>query len=210
MFTGSEDKTITHKVRFSFHITETQPSVEGREGLPAEDGDITVGLYGKAAPKAVENFMAYCVPPELVLESGAVEKRPSLAKAQLWRMEPGVSVEVGRIKGLQVVPFAGSTALKYDSFLTPVKPVGEGNALLHDQRGLLTRRPLNVGPAFEITLAEAPQLDNSGAEVFGVVLEDASGFLAKVQGIPMYTDRAAEESGKVADALFTAQKKVCF
>mmetsp|Transcript_16724 Transcript_16724/g.28529 ORF Transcript_16724/g.28529 Transcript_16724/m.28529 type:complete len:302 (+) Transcript_16724:1257-2162(+) len=206
--TGSTDRTITSKLRFTFHIAETQASVEGRAGLGAEDGELVIGLYGKAAPKAVENFLRFCVPPEILLDNGDVEKKPSLVKAQMWRMEPGVSVEVGRIKGLQVVPFAGSTALKYDNWLTPVTTVAEGNGLLHDRRGLLTRRPLNVGPAFEITLAEAPQLDRTAAEVFGVVLKDDGSFLEKVEQIPLYSNRAAESSGAFAGALFQAQKKV--
>ncbi len=202
---------ITHRVKMQLRIAEVLTAVQGREGLPAEDGVIEVGLYGKASPEIVNTFLSYCVPSEVLNEAtGEIERQPSLSQAQFWRMEPGVEVEAGKIRGLNEVSFGGTTALEFGKRIYPTGRLTAtelerlSKALSHDKRGLLTRSASMVGPEFAVTLAEAPQLDGTSA-VFGRVLEGEA-FLDKVEGIQVYTYGAAEESGPIADKIFRAQK----
>ena len=214
---ATPDLTITHKVLFKLRIAETQAAVEGREGSPAEDGVLVFGLYGNAAPKTVANFLSYCGPAEVENP----DSRPSYDKAQFFRAEPGVLLEAGNIKGLKEVTVGGSPYLEYAGrVLKPANPRGadgdafwgrgkveEASGISHATRGLLTRRRTDYGPSFEVTLAEATQLDGSGAVVFGRVLDDGEGFLGRIEAVPTYSYKAAEASGSFVGALFDAQKR---
>lgn len=98
------------------------------------------GLYGKAAPQIVENFLRYCAPsdtavqgwgkPDLNLPArgggGGSEDQgaapPKLDKGQLWRLEPGVLLEGGKIRGLKEVwahAFGAFTTLSH--LVNPLK-----------------------------------------------------------------------------------------
>lgn len=208
------DAVITDRVRIGFHLAETQSSVEGRPGLPPEDMAVVVGLYGKEAPKTVANFLKYCRPSRAINEYGEEEIRPGgLVKTLAFRLEPGVSVEIGRPKSSAPTKLSRADQAFLDagpsSSRSPPPEVNE--ARTHNVRGLLTHRPTNLGPNFEVLLAPAPTLDEPGkGAVFGEVLfSEGQGreLLAALEEAPVYSYNAAEGSGAVADAVFQAQKK---
>lgn len=97
------------------------------------------GLYGEAAPQIVDNFMRYCASPttdaatvsgasswgkpdlnlpsrngvtgiELSQDDNQGVVQPRLDKGQVWRLEPGVLLEGGKIKGLKEVHWNGDAA----------------------------------------------------------------------------------------------------
>lgn len=55
-------------------------------------------------------------------------------------------------------------------------------------------------------MAPAPQLDGSSV-VFGRVIDGGDQILEKIEGIPVYTYKAADASGSVAGEIFAAQKQ---
>ena len=183
---------ITHHISLKLRIAPTSAAVQGRDELPAEEGVLQLGLYGNAAPETVQNFLRYCVPSEILNEAtGEFERQPSLSMAQFWRMEPGVIVEAGKLRGLSEVTVGSTSALEFGKRLYPTGRLSSDELdavtkarISHDRRGLLTRSSTMSGPDFGITLAAAPQLDGTAA-VFGRVLSGGD-FLDRVEGISMY------------------------
>jgi len=80
------------------------------------------------------------------------------------------------------------------------------NDLKHSQRGLLTRRILNAGPEFGVTLAAAPSLDGSW-EVIGE-LQQGGELLHLIEELPFITGKSVEQPGSLAEQVFQAQKSV--
>lgn len=125
------------------------------------------GLFGKAAPIVVGEFIKYTKAPY----GGNF---PSYAFSSLTKRTPGVSVEAGRIKGLKEIEIAGTREYEYGDQLLGAKGMDEPTlALKHDRRGLLTKSSTQdaVDPVFEMTLGPQPALDNGDSIVFGILLE---------------------------------------
>ena len=74
--------------------------------------------------------------------------------------------------------------------------------LVHTSHTCTIKRTTRIG----VTLAPAPQLDGSSV-VFGRVIDGGDQILEKIEGIPVYTYKAADASGSVAGEIFAAQKQ---
>jgi hypothetical protein len=123
---------VTAKAYFDVRITGF---VTGEEKATSEDfvGRLVFGLFGKAAPLAVGEFLKYCK----AQYGGDV---PSYAFSNFVKRTPGVSVQAGRIKGLREIEIAGSRQYEYADQVLGSKGMDEPKlALKHDRRGLLTK-----------------------------------------------------------------------
>lgn len=195
----SGDTAITHRVILHIRISATRAAQGKRDDIPAEEGTLTFGLYGNAAPATVKSFLAFCEPDE-------IDTRPLITKAQLFRRDPEVAIEAGIVQRPNEVSVGGSTFTYYDLSSFKVTQENEKNNLLHDRRGLLSRRFDSSGPSFDIALAPAPSLDKTSV-VFGELLSGLE-FLDHIESVPIYTQSINDKSGSVADFVFNAQKKV--
>ncbi|CAM9576250.1 unnamed protein product, partial [Phaeothamnion confervicola] len=192
------DAKITDKIFLEVRIFEPLSEENGYSSANSYRGKIVVGLYGEAAPQSVSNFLEFSEPDYSV-------DKPSYASGLMTRLEPGVIVEGGRIKGLNTVPIAGSSQLEYRGQILPNPPIIEANALSHDSRGLLTKVKFSPGSEFGITLAPAPELD-ARRVVFGRVLEGMD-VLQALEAVPIYGEGSVQEEGSLADNVFRAQKQ---
>jgi len=123
---------VTAKAYFDVRITGF---VTGEEKATSEDfvGRLVFGLFGKAAPLAVGEFLKY----SKAQYGGDV---PSYAFSNFLKRTPGVSVLAGRIKGLREIEIAGSRQYEYADQVLGSKGMDESKmALKHDRRGLLTK-----------------------------------------------------------------------
>jgi hypothetical protein len=122
---------VTAKAYFDVRITGF---VTGEEKATSEDfvGRLVFGLFGKAAPLAVGEFLKYCK----AQYGGNV---PSYAFSNFVK-RTHVSVEAGRVKGLREIQIAGSRQYEYADQVLGSKGMDEPKlALKHDRRGLLTK-----------------------------------------------------------------------
>ena len=178
-------------------------------------GRLTFGLFGRDAPLGTKKFLEF-----VDGTSGQFAKSgggPAYSSGSFFKINPGKSIEGGRINGLRLTEFAGTQEYEFLSRLLPLRPVLEVNNLRHDTRGLLTRAIFNPGPEFAITLTPSAELDASN-EVIGV-LEGAetsgggltgSDLLDMLEKLPFITGTSIEGEGTAANALFTAQKSLFF
>lgn len=167
-------------------------------------GRMVFDLYGDAAPRGTDRFADF-IKGSVGQFKGSVDG-PAYRSSSFERLRPGVLVEGGRITGLDLTPFAGQLEYQYRSRLLQLRPVMEVNDIRHTRRGLLTRRILNSGPEFGVTLAAAPSLDGSW-EVIGE-LQEGDELLALIEGLPFISGKSLEEPGSLADQVFQAQKSL--
>jgi hypothetical protein len=123
---------VTAKAYFDVRITGF---VTGEEKATSEDfmGRLVFGLFGKAAPLAVGEFLKY----SNTKYGGSM---PSYAYSNFIKRTPGVSVQAGRIKGLKEIEIAGSRQYEYGDQVLGSKGMDEPKLMLkHDRRGLLTK-----------------------------------------------------------------------
>lgn len=209
---------ITNKVFMEFRIMEPLTEANNYSSYNAYRGKVVFGLYGKEAPKTVESFLSYMVtqgaPPVSVAaqlreqQAGGVgdeEPVPSYASSLLTRLVPGEYVEGGRVTGLQRIQVAGYTQLEYRGRIVNSPPCLESNELRHTTRGLLSKKRLDIGPEFAITVGPAPDLDGSNV-VFGRVLE-GDDVLKAIEAVPVYTSGSTQEPGSFGDKVFRAQRE---
>jgi len=194
--------TVTQKVFLDLRII-TRFDVEVLEDA-AVRGRLVCGLYGKDAALGAERFVDFV--RGTVGQFRDSGDGPSYRSSGFERISPGELLEGGRIAGLQQEPFAGVLEYQFRSRLLPLRPLLEANELRHQRRGLITRRLLEAGPEFGVTLGPAPRLDG-GWEVIGEVLSGGE-LLEQIEALPFVTGKSLEEPGSVADEVFKAQKKV--
>ena len=110
---------------------------------------------------------------------------------------------------MQRISLAGSSQLQFQGHVLPALPIVESNDLKHNRRGLLTRRKLDAGPEFAITLASDPELDDGSHEVFGAVRSGTEGeeFLRALEAVPRYSLGSTQEEGSLLDNWYRAQKR---
>jgi len=208
---GAPKPQITDIVYLDIKIANyTEESVGTNKGASGS-GRIAVGLYGKAAPKAVALFLS------TVASNG--EASPSYINSQFTKISPEGLLEMERVRGVNKIDIGGSEQYEYmGNVLTSFVPIIESNGLLHNRKGLLTRRQLTATPEFGITLSNTPALElDMLHSVFGEVLEGLE-VLDAITNIPTYsyttaTGYGGKEKGKfleidnVADKWFQGQKE---
>eukprot|EP00904_Undaria_pinnatifida_P012130 jgi/Undpi1/8047/HiC_scaffold_24.g10519.m1 len=170
----------------------------GYSSKNAYKGRLVFGLYGKACPKAAENFLRYAT-------ADRFNGEPSYAAGQMTNMDTGTLLEGGKIKGLNSISIGGQDQLEYGGEVISIPPLMENSSVEigHDRRGLLTRDRLSRGPEFGVTLGAAPDLDGSH-QVFGRLLQGED-VLSRLEKVPVYGGSNLLEEGTLASDAFKAQ-----
>ncbi|CAM9582136.1 unnamed protein product [Scytosiphon promiscuus] len=200
---AEREPEVTSKCFIEVRIMEPLNAANGYSSKNAFKGRLVFGVYGKAFPKAADNFLRY-------VRADRSNGEPSYASGQLTKMKPGVFLEGGKIAGLNVITIGGQEELEYGGEVVATLPslletASSGEELRHDRRGLLTRDRLSRGPEFGVTLGAAPELDGSH-EVFGRLLQGQD-VLDRLENVPVYGSQTRLEEGTLASDAFKAQNR---
>jgi cyclophilin family peptidyl-prolyl cis-trans isomerase len=214
---------ITDKVFFDVRISRQDGTFYVRDDLPdlPENrvfyGRLKIGLFGKAAPRHVQNFLSYITIPPTTNENDS--NYPSYSRSQFPSIDQATGLlSSGKISGLQRVELSGSGALQYYGRIMPAALWIDGTPqrISHSAKGLLTHARFDVTPAFGITTRQdTTQLDGTHTVFAQVLLDESSSreFLSIVQDLPTYGgmdstttfDSALVE--EAASAVFAAQNQ---
>jgi cyclophilin family peptidyl-prolyl cis-trans isomerase len=206
-FISPEQATVTDKAYMNVRISRQDGTFYVRDDLPDTPENkvfyarLVFGLFGKEAPRHVEKFKSYIVPPK---NSAATTNNdsdddplPLYDRSTFTSFDQGTGVLMGgKIPSLELTEMAGSTALRYGGRLLPAslwleqRNSNSGNRIIvsHTARGLLTHRQLEALPDFGITTrTDTTMLDRSHV-VFGKLIldDDAQAFLNIVSNLPTY------------------------
>uniref|UniRef100_A0A7S3EGU8 Peptidyl-prolyl cis-trans isomerase n=1 Tax=Rhodosorus marinus TaxID=101924 RepID=A0A7S3EGU8_9RHOD len=166
-------------------------------------GRVTFGLFGKDAPKTVQEFL------KLVPGNRAGDRlepsSPEYTNSLIYRCIPGSLVDLGRIRNLTTFVVNQEVYYDFDGSVLPAAAELEVNSLMPVSRGLLAKQRFHIGPEFSIILNANPPLD-SQYTIFGKVLE-GDDVLEQIEQLPVRTNRSMEQEGSFADEVFQAQKK---
>ncbi|CAM9247711.1 unnamed protein product [Choristocarpus tenellus] len=165
--------------------------VSGGESM----GTLVIGLYGKAAPQAVENFLS-------VVETnyrGGINYDGS----GITRVEKGKRIDLGKLPlgadkyEVSEIDWTGRVRRKSMSAAEGMMN-SDFNLLLHDQPGVVSMR--RGGGTFEFTIAPAanPDLDNEDM-VMGQVVSGLD-VMAALEGIPVTRDDPLGSKSSFASA----------
>jgi len=210
---------ITDKVFIDVRVARSDGSTYIRDDLPDTFENrvlfqrISIGLYGKTAPKAVQKFLSYI---EADKDFDIDNPFPSYSRSTFPALDQETGLLMsGNISSLRAKDVAGSTALTYGSRVLPADlwiDKQSTEKCSHTQKGLLTHRNLDPLPNFGITTRPIPSLDSTHT-VFGQVLWDADTlkFFRDLEDIPTYgVERPSGYddfgTGAVATTVFNAQR----
>lgn len=194
-YTGPKAE-ITAKVFFDVRIIKDYTKEVLEDGV--QRGRIVFGLYGKAAPKTVTQFLTF-------VQSGQGAMGPTYSSSLFFRQEAGKWMEGGKISGLSKTEIAGLEEYEWMGRVVPLSSPLEANPLVHDSRMLLSHRKFNPGPEFSVTLAPAPELDGPNT-VFGEVLEGQELITAMAE-LPFVTGKSLDPTGSPSDQWWQAQNR---
>ncbi|GJD12504.1 Peptidyl-prolyl cis-trans isomerase B [Galdieria sulphuraria] len=194
--------TVTNRVYFDISV--------GNEYL----GRMVFDLYGRDAPETVSTFLQFLKgvhnkdrtkdlnlsDQKLVEEEEedliySEEPFVSYDFSLFYRCSPGILLEGGKIPNLRLTSVGDTTFYDIGGALIAANPQVETNSLKHTERGLLTRKRLQFGPEFGITLAGHPELDVSHT-VFGK-LEQGYEVLEAIESLPVLVDSNRREGRDV-------------
>mmetsp|Transcript_23592 Transcript_23592/g.65482 ORF Transcript_23592/g.65482 Transcript_23592/m.65482 type:complete len:340 (-) Transcript_23592:479-1498(-) len=220
--TMPENVEITDKVFIDVRVARADGSTYIRDDLPDTFPNrvlfqrITIGLYGKAAPKATEKFLSYI---DIEKDFDIDNPYPSYSRSTFPALDQTTGLLMGGyISSLRAKDVAGSTALTYGSRVLPADLWIEKNQqgterLSHCTKGLLTHRNLDPLPNFGITTRSQPFLDATHT-VFGQIMWDADTlhFFRELEDIPTYAVERPSGyddfgTGAVAKSVFNAQRE---
>lgn len=218
--TMPENVEITDKVFMDVRVARSDGSTYIRDDLPDTFPNrvlfqrITIGLYGKAAPKAAQKFLSYI---DTDKDFDIDNPFPSYSRSSFPALDQGTGLLMGgKISSLRAKDVAGSTALTYGSRVLPadlwINNKQSTERIPHSSKGLLTHRNLDPLPNFGITTRSQPSLDATHT-VFGQIVWDAEmlKFFRELEDIPTYAvDRPADfdnfGTGTVTKSVFNAQR----
>ena len=210
---------VTDKVFIDVRVARSDGSTYIRDDLPDTFENrvlfqrISIGLYGKMAPKAVQKFLSYI---DTEKDFDIDNPFPSYSRSTFPALDQATGLLMaGNISSLKAKEVAGNVALAYGSRVLPAdlwldkQSTGKCS---HSTKGLLTHRNLDPLPNFGITTRAQPSLDTTHS-VFGQILWDSDTlkFFRDLEEIPTY---AVERSsgfddfgtGAVAKTVFNAQR----
>jgi cyclophilin family peptidyl-prolyl cis-trans isomerase len=209
---------ITDKIYMDVRVSRQDGSFYVRDDLPDTFENrvlktrLIFGLYGKTAPKTVQNFLSYVV--DLNDPKDDVDNPlPSYSRSTFTTLDQSSGLLVGgNIPSLRVVEIGGSTAIRYGErvFSANLSIDNAQNSLSHSTKGLLTHRKLDVTPSFGITTRACPSLDATHT-VFGRLLldDETAYFLNMLQDLPAYQmERPYEDATVVASTVFNTQREM--
>jgi cyclophilin family peptidyl-prolyl cis-trans isomerase len=216
------DARITHKLYFDVRISRQDGSFYVRDDLPDTfenrvlSARLGLGLYGAAAPAAVERFLTFALPSPT--DDDVNNPLPSYSRCTFTSLDQGTGLLLGGyIPSLRLTEVGGRTALQYGSRILPAPlwidkrgSAATTTKLSHSSKGLLTHRTLDATPSFGITTRASPSLDGTHT-VFGQVLwnDETAQFLNVLQELPTYSiDRPADydDPAGIASSVFNAQR----
>jgi len=215
-----ENVDITDRVFIDVRIARSDGSTYVRDDITDTFENrvlfqrITIGLYGKAAPKAVEKFLSYI---DIEKDFDIDNPYPSYSRSTFPALDQATGLLMaGYISSLRAKDVAGSTALTYGSRVLPADlwiDKRSTERLSHSTKGLLTHKNLDPLPNFGITTRSQLSLDATHS-VFGQIIwdEDTLKFFRDLEAIPTYSvDRPAEYddfgTGAIAKTVFNAQRE---
>ena len=218
--TMPENFEITDKVYIDVRVARSDGSTYVRDDLPDTFENrvlfqrISIGLYGKAAPKAVQKFLSYIETEE---NFDIDNPFPSYSRSTFPALDQASGLLMaGYISSLKAKDVAGSTALVYGSRILPADlwiDKQSTEKCSHSTKGLLTHRNLDPLPNFGITTRAQTSLDTTHT-VFGQVLWDADTlkFFRDLEDIPTYSVERPSDyddfgTGAVAKTVFNAQRE---
>eukprot|EP00980_Cylindrotheca_fusiformis_P002698 scaffold627_cov125-Cylindrotheca_fusiformis.AAC.15 len=215
---SSPAAVITDRVFFDIRIARQDGSTYVRDDLPDTFENrvirarLRIGLFGKQAPKHVEKFLSYVVPPK---DDDVDNPYPCYSRSAFTSLNQETGLLLGGyIPSLRVSDIGGSTALTYGSRVLPASLWIDKSPekIPHYTKGLLTHKALDVTPSFGITTRKETSLDATHT-VFGQVLwdEDTLDLFRVLQDIPTYAmERPVGydefNSGGMATSVYNAQK----
>jgi cyclophilin family peptidyl-prolyl cis-trans isomerase len=202
-FISPDQATITDKVYMNVRISRQDGTFYVRDDLPDTPenkvfyGRLVFALFGQEAPRHVEKFKSYIMPPKTTTAlDNDDDPLPSYDRSTFTSFDEATGVIMGgKIPSLELTEMAGSTALRYGGRLLPASLWLEQRSstksrtiISHSARGLLTHRQLEALPDFGITTrSDTTMLDRTHV-VFGklVLDDDAQAFLNIVSNLPTY------------------------
>lgn len=215
-----ENVEITDKIYIDTRISRSDGSTYIRDDLPDTFENrvlfqrISIGLYGKAAPKAVKKFLSYI---DIENDFDIDNPYPSYSRSTFPALDQTTGLlTAGYISSLKAKDVAGSTALTYGSRVLPAdlwidKQMTE--RFSHTTKGLLTHKNLDPLPSFGITTRPQPSLDTTHT-VFGQIIWDTDTlkFFRDLEDIPTYSVERPSDydnfgTGAVASTVFNAQRE---
>ncbi len=211
---------ITDKVFIDVRVARSDGSTYIRDDLPDTFENrvlfqrISIGLYGKTAPKAVQKFLSYI---ETENDFDIDNPFPSYSRSTFPALDQASGLLMaGYISSLKAKDVAGSTALTYGNRVLPADlwiDKRSTDKCSHSTKGLLTHRNLDPLPNFGITTRAQPSLDLTHT-VFGQILWDADTlkFFRDLEDIPTYAVERPSGyddfgTGAVAKTVFNAQRE---
>lgn len=224
--TMPSDAEITDRVFFDVRVARQDGSTYVRDDLPDSFENtvlfckLQLGLYGKAFPNHVQQFLSYIDQPsstnteELLLDN----PYPNYGRSTFPALDQATGLLMGgNIASLRAKEVMGSNALTYGSRILPANlwiesTSGKESKISHDAPGLLTHKNLEVLPTFGITTRPNTALDSTHT-VFGQVLWDQETlqFFRALQDLPTYSVERPSgmddfNTGSVATDVFNAQR----
>jgi cyclophilin family peptidyl-prolyl cis-trans isomerase len=216
-----ENIEITDKVYIDVRIARSDGSTYIRDDLPDKFENrvlfqrISIGLYGKMAPKSVEKFLSYI---ENENDFDIDNPYPSYSRSTFPALDQGTGLLMaGYISSLKAKDVAGSTALTYGNRVLPADlwiDKQSTDRCSHSTKGLLTHKNLDPLPNFGITTRSQPSLDTTHT-VFGQILWDSDtlNFFRDLEEIPTYSVERPSGyddfgTGAVAKTVFDAQRNL--
>jgi cyclophilin family peptidyl-prolyl cis-trans isomerase len=161
-------------------LSEVQPSPATPEGIAVSDrvklslsvagepaGDCVIGLWGDAAPTAVQTFLQLT---RGTLAPAEGDAPASYARSVMVRISKDKEVVLGQLKdkGGQTMLIAGQTRPKFVPVAPPLHD--DTNPISHTQAGLVSVKRGGGSFEFSISTRAAPSLDKDEL-VIGQVLE---------------------------------------
>jgi cyclophilin family peptidyl-prolyl cis-trans isomerase len=215
------DEQITDRVFFDVRVARKDGSTYIRDDLDDSFENsvlfckLKIGLYGKACPNHVQQFLSYIEQSTTHVEELLDNPFPNYSRSTFPALDQSTGLLLGgNIASLRSKEVMGSTALTYGSRVLPANLwIDSTPKLSHNAPGLLTHRNLEVMPTFGITTRANTDLDNTHT-VFGQILWDDEQlqFFRSLQDIPTYSIERPSGyddfgTGEVASSLFNAQRE---
>ena len=219
--TMPENVEITDIVFMDVRVGRADGSTYVRDDLPDTFPNrvlfqkITIGLYGKVAPKACKKFLSYI---DTEKDFDIDNPYPSYSRSNFPALDQGTGLLIGGyISSLKAKDVAGSTALTYGTRVLPadlwIDSKQSTERFSHSTKGLLTHRNLDPLPNFGITTRSQPSLDATHT-VFGQIMWNADmlNFFRELEDIPTYSvNRPSNyddfDTGTVTKSVFNAQRE---
>lgn len=123
---SSDSQIVTDTVYLDVKIANYTEESIGRNRGAEGSGRIVIGLFGKVAPKSVENFLS-------IIDGDGLQK-PSFYNTQFSKILNDQLLTVEKVRGINTINIAGSDQYEFNGNLLPgMQPILENNGIRHDK-----------------------------------------------------------------------------